>query len=241
MRLTRAIILAAGLGTRMRPLTDSLPKPLIQVAGKPLIQWCTDWLAAGGITQAVVNTSYRAEQLESYLAAPNALRIQCSREDPVPLETGGGILQALPLLGDAPFLAMNSDAIFAPHQPHALRQLCDAWNDVSDDFLMLVVPRGQCIGWEGKGDFILNDHQQIRRPKAGEDAPYVFTGVEIIHPRVFVDCPDGPFSLSLLWKRSLQPDGFHRRIRAVIYAGDWLNVGDMAGLKSAETYFGNCT
>jgi N-acetyl-alpha-D-muramate 1-phosphate uridylyltransferase len=238
MILTHAIILAAGLGTRMRPLTETLPKPLIPVNGKPLIDYCLDWVEAGGISRVVINSSYRAQQLEDYLALRTRPTIQFSREEPGPLETGGGIAKALPLLGDAPFLALNSDAIFLGSGAHPLHTLAHAWHD-GLDFLMLLVPKTSARGWEGRGDFIMNAQGEIRRPLEGEDAPYIFTGVEIIHPRVFAGCPQGAFSLSLLWKQRVRADGFYNLIRAVVYEGDWLNVGDLAGLKVAENYLGN--
>ena len=235
MKLTRAIILAAGLGTRMRPLTLTLPKPLIPVAGKPLIDWCLEWVAAAGITDVVVNSSYLAAPLEAHLATRLQPRVVTSREEPAPFETGGGIAYALPLLGDAPFLALNSDAIFPASAPHPIARLEAAWEG-SLDFLMLLVPKEKALGWEGKGDFVVNEHGEIRRPREGEEAPYIFTGVEIIHPRVFEGCPEGPFSLSLLWKQRARADGFYDHIRAVIHAGDWLNVGDLAGLEAANRY-----
>ena len=238
MKLTHAMILAAGLGTRMRPLTHTVPKPLIPVCGVPLIDWCLDWLRAAEVTDVVVNTSYRAQQLEDYLATHHTPRISFSREEPEPLETGGGIAKALPLLGQAPFLAMNSDAIFPAHMPHPVTLLCNAWRD-DLDFVMLVVPKAQAIGWEGRGDFVLDDAGRVRRPRDGEEAPYIFTGVEIIHPRVFVGCPQGAFSLSKLWNASMGEDGYFTRIRAVIHPGAWLNVGDLAGLKAAEDYAGS--
>ncbi len=230
-----AIVLAAGLGTRMRPLTDALPKPLIQVAGKPLIDWCLDWVAGAGIAQAVVNTSYRAEQLEEYLARRKKPKLSISREVPAPLETGGGIVKALPLLGEAPFVAMNSDAVFPAQKTHPLSQLAKEWEDTLD-FLMLVVPRVQAIGWSGNGDFVVDEKGRLRRPAAGEDAPTIFTGVEIIHPRVFKHAPTGAFSLSVLWDQRRQQDGWYGRMRAVTHEGAWLNVGDLAGLKAAEEY-----
>lgn len=235
MNLTHAMVLAAGLGTRMRPLTNTIPKPLIPVAGKPLIDWCLDWLAAAGISQTVINTSYLAEQLEAHLATRMVPQVRLSREAHPPLETGGGILKALPLLGDEPFLAMNSDAIFPSGGEHPIARLKAAWSD-DLDFLMLLVPKAHAIGWEGKGDFVADDDGRIRRPREGEDAPYIFSGVEIIHPRVFVGAPEGAFSLSKLWHARVGADGWHEHMRAVIHEGPWLNVGDLPGLKAAEDY-----
>lgn len=235
MSLSKAMILAAGLGTRMRPLTNTVPKPLIPVAGKPLIDWCLDWLQAGGITDVVVNTSYLAETLEPYLASRHAPRLQISREEPMPLETGGGVFKALPMIGDAPFLVMNSDNIYLDGPVHPITRLLEIW-DEQTDFAMLLQPKSTAIGWSGNGDFILDANGRIRRPVAGEDAPMIFTGVEIIHPRVFVDCPEGAFSLTHLWKRLEGKDGWHERIKAVAYDGTWLNVGDLKGLEAAEHY-----
>ncbi len=235
MKITHAMILAAGLGTRMRPLTNERPKPLIEVAGKALIDWNLDWLNAGGIRRVVVNSSYRAEQLEAHLAGRAHIRL--SREGDPPLETGGGVLQALPLLGDKPFLTMNSDAILvnAAHAPHPVVQLAQAWAD-NLDFVMLLVPRARAVGWQGAGDFML-DAGCIRRPQTGEVADYVFTGVQLMHPRVFADAPGDTFSLSALWKQRVGPDGWYQRIHALVYDGSWINVGDLAGLEQAEAYF----
>jgi len=236
MKLTHAMILAAGLGTRMRPLTETIPKPLIPVAGKPLIDHCLDWLNAAGVPEIVINSSYRAQQLEDYLATRTTPHITISHEDMPPLETGGGVAKALPLLGHEPFLTMNSDAIFGASTTHPIVQMEMAWED-SLDFLMLVVPTARVYGWEGQGDFVVNETGRVRRPQAHEFAPYVFTGVEIIHPRVFTGCPAGAFSLPLLWKQRADAQGWYGKIRAVIFDGNWLNVGDLAGLKAAEDYF----
>jgi MurNAc alpha-1-phosphate uridylyltransferase len=233
MKITHAMILAAGLGTRMRPLTNTLPKPLIEVAGKPLIDWCLDWLQAAGIAQVVVNSSYLAEQLEAHVAMRAHPHVTVSREGTPALETGGGVLNALPQLGKEPFITMNSDAIFLPQAVHPVQRMVDAWRD-DLDFLMLVVPCEAAHGFSGNGDFVVDDAGRLRRPAVGETAHYLFTGVEIIHPRVFVDCPDGPFSLSVLWKRLEGEDGWYRRMRAVVYSGDWLNVGDLDGLATAQ-------
>ncbi len=226
--IRHAMILAAGLGTRMRPLTNDLPKPLIAVKGKALIDWCLDWLAEGGITDVVINSSYRAAQLEAHVGA----RAVISREGEPPLETGGGVAKALPLLGDGPFLTMNADAIFVGENPIAAMRA--AWSH-EVDFVMLIVPRARAIGWQGNGDFVY-DGGAIRRPYEGEDADYVFTGLQLMHPAVFEGCPEGAFSLSHLWKQRVGPDGWYQRIDAMIYDGDWLNVGDLPGLATAEAY-----
>lgn len=238
MNLTHAIILSAGLGTRMRPLTNNMPKPLIPVRGVPLIDWCLEWLSDADISDVVINTSYLAQQLEDYLQGRTSPRIRFSREEPAPLETGGGIAKALPMLGTEPFLAMNSDAIFPAQAPHPIAQMKAAWSD-DLDFLMLLVPKANAVGWEGKGDFVMDDQGRIRRPREGEDAPYIFTGVEIIHPRVFAGCPSGAFSLSKLWNARIGEDGFFTHIRAIAHTGAWLNVGDLAGLAEAEAYCGS--
>jgi MurNAc alpha-1-phosphate uridylyltransferase len=237
MRLSHAIILAAGLGTRMRPLTNSMPKPLIPVKGKPLIDWCLDWLAEAEINTVVINTSYLADMLEAHVSSRSG-RIRLSREEPEPLETGGGITKALPMLGEEPFLAMNSDAIFPSSLPHPIMRMVDGWRE-DIDFLMLLVPKAKAVGWEGKGDFIMDDEGRIRRPRDGEEAPYVFTGVEIIHPRAFAGCPAGKFSLSLLWNAHRDTQGWFTRIRAIVHDDAWLNVGDLAGLAEAEAYSGS--
>ena len=147
MKLKHGMILAAGLGTRMRPLTETLPKPLIPVGGKPLIDWCLDLVVEAGLTEIVVNTSYRAAQLETYLAARTTPRITISREEPVPLETGGGIVKALPFLGEEPFFTMNSDAVFPATEQYGspVAQLASHWSD-EIDFLMLLIPKRHAIG-----------------------------------------------------------------------------------------------
>lgn len=235
LKLTHAIVLAAGLGTRMRPLTNALPKPLIEVAGKPLIDWCLDWLVEGGIEHAVVNSSYLADQLDEYLATRKVPHILLSREEPAPLETGGGIAKALPKLGVLPFLAMNSDAIFPTQEKHPIARLKEVWAD-DLDFLMLVVPKEKAVGWSGNGDFIMDAKGRIRRPREGEAAPYIFTGVEIIHPRAFDGCSQGAFSLNKLWQQRMGEGGWYQRMRAVAHDGPWINVGDLDGLKQAEAY-----
>jgi MurNAc alpha-1-phosphate uridylyltransferase len=234
--VSHAIVLAAGLGTRMRPLTLEKPKPLIEVAGKTLIDWCLDWLAQAGISEVVVNTSYLAAMLETHVKARRSPSILLSREEPEPLETGGGIAKALAMLGSKPFVALNSDAIFWESKTHPVQQLAHAWNDSAMDFCMALVHRDNTCGWQGNGDFVRDASGRIRRPHAGEQAEYIFTGLELIHPRVFSGCPEGAFSLNVLWKASLNSEGWYSRIHTEIMDGMWLNVGDLNGLQEAERY-----
>lgn len=232
----KAIVLAAGLGKRLRPITLTTPKPLVRVGGKPLIDWALDQLQAEGISEVVVNTSYLYEQVEAHVAQRMHPAISLSRELPEPLETGGGIKQALPLLGGEPFLVLNSDTICLDGpDATAISRLRGAW-DADLDFLMLVQPLERAVGFYGSGDFVVDAQGYVRRPEEGENAPYVFTGIEIIHPRVFEGSPDGAFSLNRLWDHLKGEDGWFRRIRAVVHDGDWLHVGDARGLREVEAY-----
>lgn len=236
--LQHAIILAAGLGKRMRPLTLDKPKPMITVQGKSLINHNLDWLKEAGIKNVTVNTSYLAEKLEAHLLYRNDINITLSREGAVPLETGGGIAQALPFLGKNAFLSMNSDAIFPVQKGrHPIIQLGDAWNEHEMDFLMLLVPKKRARGLHGKADFCLTGEGNIQKPKTADAAEYAFTGVEIIHPRMFKSVPGTTFSLRELWEKSLDQTGIYRRVYGFVLDMDWLHVGDLAGLDAAEAYF----
>lgn len=232
----RAIVLAAGRGVRMRPLTDTLPKPMIQVAGKAIIDHVLDWALAGGISEAVVNTHYLAPLLEAHLAARKAPRITLSHEDTL-LETGGGILKALPLLGDAPFFAMNSDTIcLNGASGHALQRLHDAWDDSAMDALLLLQPVAHATGYDGAGDFSLSPSGSVIRRAQDAQAPYVFTGIQLLHPRLFTDAPAGAFSLNVLYNRGMQKDGTLPRIKAIVHDGKWLHVGEPASIALAERH-----
>ncbi len=229
--LSHIMILAAGLGLRMRPLTQHMPKPLVPVNGKPLIDWALDFACDAGIEVAVINTSYLAEMIENHVAHRTHPHVLISREEQ-PLETGGGIAHALPLLRDEPFFSINSDAITLPGAEHPLKRLFAAWDASGMDALLLIVPTEEAIGYEGAGDFFLEDGVLTRRGDA-ESAPYVFTGVQILHPRLFENAPDGVFSLNLLYDRDLS------RINAIVHDGRWLHVGDIKGLARAEGMLGN--
>lgn len=236
MTPSRAIVLAAGLGTRMRPLTDRLPKPLVEVAGRTLVDRALDFVVSAGIAEAVVNTSYLADMLEAHLAGRQDVRVHISREE-APLETGGGIRQALPLLGEAPFFAINSDVICVNKDAHALKRLAAAWDDAAMDALLLLHPREKALGFSGSGDFFLTQHGAVRWRGSDKEAPYVFAGTQLIHPRLFKDAPQGAFSIWRLSDPTKLADGTLPRIHGLVHDGDWLHVGDMAGLAAAERYF----
>ncbi len=225
-----AMVMAAGFGTRMRPLTLQIPKPLVPVCGKALIDHTLDFLCAAGITEAVVNSHYLAELLENHLqkrVVPP--RIIISREETV-LETGGGIKNSLSLLGDSPFFVLNSDVICINGKEPILQRLWAAWDDNAMDALLLLHKVADAVGYDGKGDFFMTDEGRLRRREAHETAPYVFTGVQVISPRLFCDSPDGAFSLNILYNRNMQ------RIGAIVNDGAWLHVGDMPGLNQAENW-----
>jgi len=233
----RAMVLAAGLGTRMRPLTDHMPKPLIEVAGRTLLDRALDWLQAGGVAEVVVNSHYKAEMLEAHLAGRSAPKITVSREDVV-LETGGGIKKALPLLGAAPFVSVNADTICIDGKISALARLREAWDEEAMDALLLVQPVEKAVGYDEAGDFFVEADGTVRRRLQAARAPFVFTGVQMIHPRLFAGAPDGPFSMNLLYNRGMGGDGTLPRIRALVHDGAWLHVGDPKGLAAAEAYLG---
>lgn len=232
--LEKAMVLAAGLGLRMRPLTEHLPKPLVEVAGKPLIEYTLELLEQAGVAQAVVNTSYLASLLEAYFARRQGLPVSLSFEADR-LETGGGIAHALPLLGSTPFFSMNSDVILRNGVgTPALLRLAQAWDESRMDALMLLMPREKAVGYDGAGDFFLELDGTVRRRGDAPDAPYVFTGTQILHPRLFSFCPQGAFSLNVLYDRKKDAEGVLPNIHAIIHDGAWLHVGDPAGVKKAE-------
>lgn len=230
---TKAIVLAAGLGKRMRPLTDTMPKPLVKVGGKCLIDHALDFLQSAGVAEAVVNTHYFAPMLEAHLRTRTVPKICISHED-ILLETGGGILHALPMLGDGAFFAINSDTICLNGQKqHALQRMAALWDDTALDALLLLHPVEEAVGYGGAGDFLLGDGGELIR-RTGDTAPYVFTGIQILHPRLFGHAPVGAFSLNVLYNHLMQDRAHKPRIRALVHDGKWLHVGDPSAIALAE-------
>ena len=228
----KAMVLAAGLGTRLKPVTDTLPKALVQVDNRALIDHALDRLEAVGVGEVVVNTHYLAEQLQAHLSGRKSTVLQISHEDDL-LDTGGGIAKALPLLGDDPFLAVNADAFWLNGPYDALQRMAHTWDDDTMDGLLLLHSTVEAYGYTGLGDFCapLGDGVLTRRLE-GEVSPWLFTGIQMLHPRLFKTAPDGAFSLNLLYDRAIESG----RLLGVAHDGEWFHVGTPQGLEEAETY-----
>lgn len=205
----------------MRPLTDKVPKPLVPLNGKPLLDHVLDRLAEADVGTAVVNVHYMAEQIEAHLADRKSPHIVISDERDVLLDTGGGVARALALLGDTPFYIHNSDSVWLEGEMPALDMLAKAWDPERMDTLFLLAPVEQTLGYDGKGDFSIDEDGRVSRRGDDVSAPYVFAGVSIAHPRLFADCPDGKFSLNILWDRVIAAG----RAYGVEHGGLWMHVG----------------
>lgn len=217
----RAMILAAGLGTRLRPITDVTPKPLVKVAGQALIDYCFDLLRRVGIRSVVVNKHHLAEQISDYVGAVSNLEIAVSDETAALLETGGGVKKALPLLGRTPFFVLNSDVIVLDSGTSSLLKMHDFWDSEKMDALLLLHPVETAVGYAGSGDFHLGADGRLARRTKGEGAPYLFTGVQILNPALFDETPDEAFSLNLLYDKALA----NGRLYGLVHHGHWLHVG----------------
>ena len=229
-RMTTAMLLAAGLGQRMRPLTADRPKPLVEVDGRALIDRVLDRLAAGGIETAVVNIHYLGEQIIDALAARKRPRIVISDERGELLDTGGGVAKALALLGDAPFFVHNSDSIWTEGVEDNLQRMRKYWDGARMDCLMLLAMTTTSTGYNGRGDFTMDSQGRVSRRSEHEVAPFAFTGVSIMHPRLFEDAPAGAFSLNRLWGRAIAAG----RLYGLRLEGRWMHVGSPLGLAEAE-------
>lgn len=227
---TRAMVLAAGLGTRMRPLTDDRPKALVEVGGRALIDHVLDRLAAAGVTEAVVNVHWFADRLEGHLAGRTAPRILISDERAELLETGGGLKKARPLLGEAPVFVANIDSVWID-RGDALGDLIRLWDPDRMDAALLLARREGAIGFEGAGDLFLDGDGRLTFRGDAPSAPYAYMGVHITRPQVVDDGPEGPFSLSRVWRR-LADQG---RLFGTVLDGDWMHVGDPEARAAAES------
>jgi MurNAc alpha-1-phosphate uridylyltransferase len=229
---TVAMVLAAGLGTRMRPLTDDRPKALVEVGGKLLIDHMLDRLAEAGVERAVVNLHYFADQMEEHLAARagRAPAISFSDERAQVLETGGGLKKAIPLLGEGPVWVANIDSVWIAGETPALDAVADLWDPAAMDVCLMLAPTATSLGFHDTGDVFVGADGGLRFKEPGEIAPFVYVGVHIADPAVVADGPDGPFSLLGVWK-ALAEKG---RIFGVAPPGLWMHVGDPAARRVAE-------
>jgi N-acetyl-alpha-D-muramate 1-phosphate uridylyltransferase len=228
LKPTHAMILAAGLGLRMRPLTDHQPKPLIKVSGKALIDYGLDKLRAAGVGNVVVNMHHRAEQIAAWSAGKTNPSITLSDERGEVLDTGGGVAKALPLLGQRPFFVLNSDSFWIDEGAPALDRLRAAWNDTTMDCLLLLCPVEKTIGYDGQGDFEVKEDGRIVRKRGGPSLAYI--GCHLMHPRLLEDAPQGKFSMNVAWDRAIAGG----RLHGLIHHGKWLHVGTPGAIALAE-------
>ena len=230
-----AMILAAGLGKRMRPLTATRPKPLVEVAGKPLLDHVLDRLRTAGIMRAVVNVHYLAAAVEAHLKdQAQDIEILISDETKQLLETGGGVVNALSLIEDETFLIVNSDNLWIDGPVDAIRLLEQRWDESSMDALLLVVPLAQANCHGGVGDFRMDPIGRLSRRAPGKPGPFVYTGVQIVSRRLLRDAPPGAFSMNLLWNRAIAEG----RVFGVVHEGLWFDVGTPQAIARSEAILG---
>ena len=225
-----AMILAAGLGLRMRPLTDTRPKPLVAVAGQPLIEHILKPIEAVGVTEIVINVHYLADQIREHIAARHGSNVHISDETEKLLDSGGGIKKALPYLGANPFFILNGDSFWIDGPRSNSLRLAEAWNPEKMDALLLVVASALATGYDGKGDFTMNPQGCLSRRMERYVAPFVYAGVGIIKPELFDKTPNGPFSLNVLFDRSIEQG----RLFGLRLDGEWLHVGTPDAIQAAE-------
>jgi MurNAc alpha-1-phosphate uridylyltransferase len=230
MMPNRAIVLAAGLGTRMRPYNGHVPKPLIALGGKSLIDYALDRLADAGVERAVVNVHHLADAVERHLAARARPRIVISDERAGLLGTGGGIAKALPALGDAPFFLVNSDTVWLDGVKPNIARLADAFDPQAMDALLLLAPTTDSIGYAGRGDFAMLPDGRLRRRAEREVVPFVYAGAAILAPALFAAAPAGAFPLTPLFDRAAQKG----RLFGLRLEGVWMHVGTPEAVAAAE-------
>ena len=229
---TRAMILAAGLGTRMRPLTNDTPKPLVKVAGRALIDHAIDRLVQAGVTMIVVNVHYYADKLRVHLAKRDDVEIRISDETDAILGTGGGIARALPHFEGEAFFIHNSDSIWAEGYGRALARMKARWKADEMDSLLLMAALVNSMGYEGRGDFLMDSEGRLNSVPEGKLSPFAYPGAAILHPRLFDDAPSGAFPLLMLWDKAIE----RHRLYGIRLDGVWMHVGTPEALTEAEAF-----
>jgi MurNAc alpha-1-phosphate uridylyltransferase len=224
-----AMVLSAGLGKRMRPLTARQPKPLVRVAGKALIDHVLDKLAIAGVAKAVVNVHYLPDALESHLEARETPKVTISDERKLLLETGGGMAKALPLLPD-PFFAVNADNLWMDGPCDVFHELSAAWNPELMDALLVVVSHSAAHNFSGKGDFTMDPLGRLARRSSGRVAPFIYTGIQLVSHRLLREAPEGPFSTNILWSRAMEEG----RLFGLRFTGEWFEVGEPGAIAPTE-------
>jgi len=234
----RAMVFAAGLGTRMGALTQRTPKPLIHVGGRALLDYALERFEQAGCERIVVNSHYLGEQVQRHVEARRGPSELVLSPEPVLLETGGGVVQALPLLGEAPFYSANSDTIWLDHAGAvpALTRLAAAFDRARFDAMLMLHPLEHAVGYRGPGNFELSGDGALSRAQAPR---YVFTGVQLLSPSLFTGRPLAPFSLREIYRDAERPDGSLARIGGLVHEGDWIHVGTPEELREAEAFLGH--
>lgn len=226
-----AMVMAAGLGKRMRPLTASRPKPLIEVAGKTLLDHVLDRLRSSGVTKVVVNVHYLADALEAHLAArSDGLEVSISDERSLLLETGGGLVRAQSMIDCDPFIAVNSDNLWVDGPADTLKLLASHWDSERMDALLLLVPHSRAQNHRGLGDFHLDRHGRLRRRERSRVAPFVYTGIQMLSKRLLRDAPEGAFSTNIFWDRAIEEG----RCFGAVHQGLWFDVGTPQAIRATE-------
>ena len=226
-----AMIMAAGKGTRMMPLTADRPKPLVEVAGTALLDHVLDHLRAAGVGRIVINAHYRASQVEDHMAAHAAdFQVAISDERELLLDTGGGLVRALPLISDDPFICVNADNWWTDDGVNAFTRLMSAWDDQAMDVLMLLIPYAEANNTQGQGDFDLDADGRLSRRKPDQQAAYVWTGIQMLSKRLIVDPPSDVFSTNIFWDRAIA----RGRCFGLVHQGLWFDVGYPDAIAATE-------
>jgi N-acetyl-alpha-D-muramate 1-phosphate uridylyltransferase len=230
-RITTAMVLSAGFGTRMAPANNTVPKPLVRLGGKALIDHVLDRHAEAGIARVVVNVHYKADMIEAHLKGRKRPAIEISDEREKLLDTGGGVKKALPRLGAGPFLIHNADSVWIEGVGSNLARLMQAWDGERMDCLMMLALASHSLGYQGRGDFAFAADGRIRRRRMEQElVPFAFTGVSVAHPRLFTGSPDGSFSLNAVWDGAIAAG----RAFGMRMEGTWMHVGSADALAQAE-------
>ena len=231
-----AMVMAAGLGKRMRPLTATRPKPLIEVAGRPLLDHVLERLRVSGVENVVVNVHYLPGSIEAHLGArSNGLNVTISDERELLLETGGGMVKAAPIIDADPFLVVNSDNLWVDGPADTLKLLASHWNGAKMDALLLLVPHARAQNHRGSGDFHMDRYGRLRRRERSRVAPFVFTGIQMVSKALLEGAPNGPFSTNILWDRAIEAG----RCFGAVHQGLWFDVGTPKSIGETEAFLQN--